>query len=166
VANAAVVPAGTSGAISVFASDATDLVVDIDGYFAPPGATGALYLYTIAPCRIADTRASSGLTGGFGPPSLVAITHRNFPIQSSPCGIPASSRAYSLNLTIAPPGPLGYLTVWPAGKPRPVVSTLISLNGTVVANAAIVPGGTNGAISVFPLNNTDLIIDINAYFAP
>jgi hypothetical protein len=77
-----------------------------------------------------------------------------------------SARAYSLNLTVVPPGPLGYLSVWPVGKPQPVVSTLNSPNGTVVANAAIVPAGTNGAISVFASNNTDLIIDINAYFAP
>jgi len=29
------VPAGTGGAISVFASNATDLLIDINGYFAP-----------------------------------------------------------------------------------------------------------------------------------
>jgi hypothetical protein len=35
VASAAIVPAGTSGAISVYAMDTTDLVIDIDGYFGP-----------------------------------------------------------------------------------------------------------------------------------
>jgi hypothetical protein len=29
------VPAGTGGAVSVFVSDATDVIVDINGYFAP-----------------------------------------------------------------------------------------------------------------------------------
>jgi len=33
----------------------------------------------------------------------------------------------------------------------------------VVANAAIVPG-TNGSISVFVSNATDLIVDVNGYF--
>jgi hypothetical protein len=38
--------------------------------------------------------------------------------------------------------------------------------GTVLANAAIVPAGTSGAIDVLATNTTDLIIDINGYFAP
>jgi len=36
----------------------------------------------------------------------------------------------------------------------------------VVANAAIVPAGTDGAISVFVTNQTHVILDINGYFAP
>jgi hypothetical protein len=35
----------------------------------------------------------------------------------------------------------------------------------VLANAAIVPAGTNGEIAVYVSNTTDLIIDINGYFA-
>ena len=48
----------------------------------------------------------------------------------------------------------------------PLVSTLNDISGAVVANAAIVPAGSNGAISVFALKATDLIIDIDGYFAP
>jgi hypothetical protein len=40
------------------------------------------------------------------------------------------------------------------------------VDGSVVANAAIVPTGTNGAISVFVTNSTHAILDINGYFAP
>jgi hypothetical protein len=36
----------------------------------------------------------------------------------------------------------------------------------VVANAAIVPAGAEGAISVFVTGRTDVILDINGYFAP
>ena len=52
------------------------------------------------------------------------------------------------------------------GSPQPLVSTLNSWDGSVVANAAIVPAGTNGAISIYVTNNTHLILDINGYFAP
>ena len=48
----------------------------------------------------------------------------------------------------------------------PLVSTLNDLSGTIVANAAIVPAGSNGAVSVFVYDTTNLIIDINGYFAP
>jgi hypothetical protein len=34
-----------------------------------------------------------------------------------------------------------------------------------VANAAIVPAGTSGSINVYAINATDLIIDINGYYA-
>jgi hypothetical protein len=35
VRNAAIVPAGTGGAVSAFATNPTELVLDITGYFAP-----------------------------------------------------------------------------------------------------------------------------------
>jgi len=61
---------------------------------------------------------------------------------------------------------LSYLTAWPAGAGRPLVSTLNSFDGSVVANAAIVPAGTQGAVSIYATNPTHVILDINGYFAP
>ena len=101
-----------------------------------------------------------------GPPSMAAGATRTFPIPSSSCGIPATAAAYSFNFTVVPPGPLGVLTTWPTGQSMPNVSTLNSYTGTVVANAAIVPAGTNGAINVYVNNATDVLFDINGYFAP
>jgi hypothetical protein len=168
LANAAIVPAGASGAVDVFAYNATNLLIDTNGYFAPPGSTGALFFYPVTPCRVADTRSvgGSGLTGAFGPPQMTASSTRSFPIPSSSCGIPATAQAYSLNFTVVPPGPLAYITTWPTGQAMPAVSTLNDLSGAIVANAAIVPAGSAGAISVFVYDATDLVIDINGYFAP
>jgi hypothetical protein len=59
VANAEIVQAGTQGSIDVNASDTTDLVVDINGYFVPPG-TGGLSFYPVNPCRPFDTRRVPG----------------------------------------------------------------------------------------------------------
>ncbi|HUA62739.1 MAG TPA: BACON domain-containing protein, partial [Verrucomicrobiae bacterium] len=165
VANAAIVPAGSNGAISVFVSDTTHVIIDINGYFTTPDAN-ALAFYPLTPCRIADTRAASGFPSGFGPPTMATNTSRSFAVQSSSCGVPATARAYSLNMTAVPPGPLTYLTTWPAGVTQPVVSTLNAFQGQVVANAAIVPAGTSGQVSVYVSNTTDVIIDINGYFAP
>ena len=165
VANAAIVPAA-SGSIDVYVTDATDVIIDINGYFAPATATGALAFYPVTPCRVADTRNA---TGTFGGPSLTAGQTRNFPVASSACGIPAAAQAYSLNMTVVPPGPLTYLTVWPAGVSQPYVSTLNAYQGQVVANAAIVPAGTGlnaGAISVYVSDASNVVIDINGYFAP
>ena len=163
-ANAAIVPAGANGAISIFASNTTDVIVDINGYFVPAGSTASvLAFYPITPCRIADTRKPNG---AFGSPSLAPLGTRDFPINQSACGVPISAQAYSLNFTVVPPSVMAYLTVWPAGQTQPLVSTLNDLVGQTIANAAIVPAGTNGDINVFATQQTDLVIDINGYFAP
>jgi hypothetical protein len=161
--NAAIVPAGAGGAISVFATDTTDVILDINGYFVPPGVTAALAFYPLTPCRIADTQNPDGPLGG---PSLAAQTTRAFPILESACGVPAAAVAYSLNFAAVPKGPLGYLTAWPAGQPQPVVASLNDVKGTTTANAVIVLGGANGDVNVFATNPTDLVIDIDGYFAP
>jgi hypothetical protein len=118
------------------------------------------------PCRVVDTRPEQGKTGAFGPPALAAYSGRNIPMQASSCSIPTTAQAYSLNFTVVPHGPLDFLSAWPAGKPFPNVSTVNSPKGTIIANAAIVPAGANGAIMVTAGNPTDLIIDMNGYFAP
>jgi len=163
-ANAAITPAGTNGGVSVFASDATQLILDIDGYFVPAGTSASgLEFFPVTPCRVADTRNAMGSLGG---PSLEANTARAFPVQSSSCGIPATAKAYSLNVTAVPHTSLGYLTAWPSGQAQPVVSTLNSSTGSVTANAAIVPAGTSGEVSLFVSDATEVILDIDGYFAP
>ncbi len=161
VANAAIVPAGTGGAVSVFVSDTTNVILDINGYFAASAGGNAFSFYPATPCRVADTR---GLTGQFGGPSMYGGQSRDFPIPLGGCGIPSWAGGYSLNATVVPAGYLGYLSTWPTGQAAPVASTLNSWKGKVVANAALVPGGTNESISVYVSDPTNVILDINGYF--
>jgi hypothetical protein len=118
-------------------------------------------LVPVTPCRVVDTRQSSGPLAG---PDMLAGTSRSFPIPTSSCGIPATASAYSLNVTVVPNAKLQYLTIWPTGQTQPVVSTLNSNNGQIIANAAIVPAGTSGAVSVYVTDQTNVIIDIDGYF--
>jgi hypothetical protein len=69
------------------------------------------------------------------------------------------------NATVVPPGSLGFLTLWPQGTARPLVSTLNAIDGSITSNLAIVPTN-NGQISSFPSNPAQLILDISGYFAP
>jgi hypothetical protein len=162
-ANAAIVPAGTGGAVSVYASHSTHVVLDVNGYFVSAGGADTLAYYPLVPCRIADTRDADGPLGG---PFVAAGQSRSFPVQGSQCGIPATAQAYMLNFTAVPKHLLGYITTWPTGRPKPVASTLNAVTGTVTANAAIVPTGTAGAIDTYASHDTNLIIDISGYFAP
>jgi Pro-kumamolisin, activation domain/Divergent InlB B-repeat domain len=163
-ANAAIVTAGDSQAITIYATNTTDVVLDINGYFVAAPNPSALAFYPLTPCRVVDTRIPKG---DLGEPSLQAKQERDFPVlEATACSIPSSAQAYSMNFAAVPKQALGYLTVWPTDQPRPVVSTLNDLTGTIVANAAIVPAGTGGAIAVYPSNDTDLVVDIDGYFAP
>jgi hypothetical protein len=169
-ASAAIVPSGSNGAVSIFVTNDTNVVLDVNGYFAPPdyiptGGASSLVFFPVVPCRVADTRSGSGKTGPFGAPNILGQTSRDFPIASSSCGIPASAKAYSLNFTVLPLGTLSFLSTWPSGLGRPTVSTLNSIKGKILANAALVPAGINGSVAIFVTDNADLLIDVNGYFA-
>ena len=120
--------------------------------FSPESTTTAPSVFiAVTPCRVVDTRNGAGFTGAFGPPNLIALANRTFPIQSTTtCSIPSNALAYSFNVTVVPitvvpgvlpPGYLGFLTIYPTGQAVPNASTLNNYLGTVVANAAIVPAG-------------------------
>ncbi len=113
----------------------------------------------ITPCRLVDTRGNNDpIRGG---------TSRNFPVpQLGGCNIPTTATAYSLNVTVAPERILGYLTIWPTGEDQPFVSTMNSPDGRTKANAAIVPAGYQGAVSVYVSDSAHLILDIDGYFEP
>ena len=64
-ANAAIVPAGhRSGSVSVYVTDTTNVVLDIDGYFRSPVGPSTLQFYPLTPCRVLDTRKPNGRLGG------------------------------------------------------------------------------------------------------
>ena len=158
VANAAIVPAGTGGEITAFANSDTDLIIDINGYFAAAGP-GGLSLYGVTPCRVIDTRhVGSGqpFSGTLSPPVDVVDTG---------CGTSSLAQAYVFNATVVPQGGLNYLTLWPDGTNQPVVSTLNAFDGALTNNMAIVPTN-NGKVDAFANGLTQLILDISSYFAP
>jgi hypothetical protein len=156
VANAAIVPAGSENATAFYPnSNNTDLLLDVDGYFAAPG-TGGLSMYPTAPCRVLDTRQNNGQ--GFSDELTVDVV-------GSVCAPPTSALAYIFNATVVPPGPMLYLSLWPDGQQQPTVSTLNAEDGFITSNMAIVPT-TNGSIDAFAAALTQLILDISGYFAP
>ena len=151
-------PGGTNQAISVYPNGNTDLIIDIDGYFAPSNSgQDPLSLYTLPPCRVLDTRhGGSGTFSGLLPVAVLA----------SSCNVP-SAQAYVLNATVIPyqGHSMGYLSLWPDAEGQPLVSTLNAADGALTSNMAIVPT-LNGSIDTFAQNPTDMILDIFSYFAP
>ncbi|MGA3209912.1 MAG: hypothetical protein ABSD20_01315 [Terriglobales bacterium] len=125
------------------------------GCFAAPG-TGGLQLYSLTPCRVLDTRTSSG---AFSNTTLVVD------VADSACVPPSTAQGYVFNATVVPTGDLGYLTLWPDGESQPVVSTLNAEDGAITSNMAIVPN-KDGKTDAYASGTTQLVLDISAYFAP
>jgi hypothetical protein len=125
-------------------------------------ATAPAIFVGVTPCRIVDTR---GPAGAYGSPSLAAGVPRNFALRGGPCtGLPFAE-AYSLNITVTNTQGPGFILAYPQGGTQPLVSTLNYLAGQTLANAAIVPAGSGGGITLIAgVNGTDVIIDINGYF--
>jgi hypothetical protein len=140
----------------VVATNNADLLIDINGYFAPPGA-GGLSLYNLAACRVFDSRMPQGTL------PITGTTNINLTVSS--CNVPSIAQAFILNATVVPPGSLGFLTLWPQGGGQPGVSTLNALDGWITSNLAIVPGAS-GWISAFLSDKSHLLLDISGYFAP
>jgi hypothetical protein len=156
VANAAIVPAGGENATAFYAhNNSTNLLLDIDGYFAPPG-TGGYSFYAVAPCRVLDTRQNNG------PPFSGEKTVN---VVGSACAPPSSAAAFVFNATVVPPGSMPYLTLWPHGEGQPGVSTLNAYDGFITSNMAIVPTN-DGSIDAYAAGLTQLLLDISGYFAP
>jgi hypothetical protein len=133
--------------------------------------TGPLPFFGITPCRLVDTRPPNGFTGAYGPPILAANATRDFDLNSVPhCpGVPVSAQAYSLNVTVTETTGPGDVRLWPTGSPPlvPVSTQNWAAANVTIANAAVVPAGTNGSITVLVAGSaTHLIIDINGYYAP
>jgi hypothetical protein len=156
VANGAIVPAAVSnGNIKVFTTNTTDIVMDINGYFAAPGANGYSF-YAVTPCRVYDSRSNNGQP----------FQHeRTVNVVGSQCGPPSSAKGYVFNATVVPVGFLDFLTLWPDSENMPVVSTLNAYDGLVTSNMAIVPN-VDGSIDAYASQLTHLIVDISGYFAP
>ena len=123
-----------------------------------------LNYFTIAPCRVVDTRQA---TGPYGGPSLAAGGARRMFQLAGPCGVPAGAKAVAANITAVGGAGNGFFSVGPSGVAN-VTSTVSYAAGQVRAGNAVVglTGDPLGAIWVQNESNgtTDLVIDVAGYY--
>jgi hypothetical protein len=120
-------------------------------------------LYTVAPCRVADTRDPAGPYGG---PALAANATRSFVIAGQ-CGVPVGAISVAFNVAVTAPTATGNMTLFPEGATLPTVSTINYGPNRTRSNNAIVPLGPNGGVSVYTNQGSgtvELILDVTGYF--
>jgi hypothetical protein len=177
VPNLVTVALPASGEVSLYNTyGSTDVVVDVEGYYAAPSGTAGLF-NPLTPYRICDTRAGnpSGLSGtdnqclgetvGAGGTLTIQVTGTN-PSGTSSGGVPASGvSAVVLNVTVTNPSASSWMTVWPAGASQPVASNLNFVPGETVANRVMVPVSSSGQVSLYnTYGSTDVVVDVNGWF--
>ncbi|HYK41926.1 MAG TPA: hypothetical protein VE007_06000 [Thermoanaerobaculia bacterium] len=119
--------------------------------------------YTLPPCRVLDTRGS---TGSYGGPALAGGATRNF-VLTGVCGVPASARSVSVNIAVTGGTNSGFLTIYPGGTVRPLFSNINYQAGQTRANNAVLLLGAAGDVSVYVGQSSgavDFILDVNGYF--
>ncbi|MBI5088288.1 MAG: hypothetical protein HZB15_05355, partial [Actinobacteria bacterium] len=161
VANAVVSKVGTNGQICLFSNVATDLVVDVNGYF-PAGSS----FQSVVPARLLETRSGlstvDGLFAGQGPVPATGVVQLTVANRG---GVGVSANAVVLNVTVVQPTGAGFVTVYPCGGAVPNSSSVNFVAGATVANAVVAQVGAGGAVCLFSNVATHLVVDVNGWFA-
>ncbi len=160
VANLVTVAVGGNGKVTLFSSTTTHLVADIAGYYTPALWATDGRLQTAPPARILDTRV------GVGAPQAKIPSGGQIDLQVTGAGpVPTSGvEAVVLNVTGDDATLDGYVTIWPAGTPRPLASNLNLTTGGTRANLVIAPLSADGRVSLFTSGGADLIGDVAGWF--
>jgi hypothetical protein len=135
--------------------------IDLGAYERCPGCSTRFF--TIAPCRVVDTRNPAGPLGG---PALAAGRDRTFTIGDR-CGIPSSAKALSLNITVTGSTADRHLRLHPGGSALPPVSSISYSAGQTRANNAVIQVSMLGELAVFAgqaSGTVHFILDVSGYF--
>ncbi len=154
-ANGALLSLGADGNLSLFTSNSVHIIVDVSGEFYPATtATGGRYV-PIPPARVLDTRDGGG-------PALSANASVTVAL---PSGVPPDATAMAVILTITGSRDAGFLSAYPQGTPRPLVSSLNTDAGRQTRTASqIVPVSSSG-LTVFSNAGGHIIVDVVGYFS-
>lgn len=145
----AIVPV-PDGAFCLFTKAGAHLIADLQGAFVPAAAdaAGGTRLQPLAtPQRLVDTRQS-------GRAEVLTVP------------VPAGAAAVAVNLTAVGNDAAGYLTAYRCDTARPTAAAVNHGAHEIVAGAAFVPVGPDGAICIYSkAPDADVVVDLTATFA-
>jgi hypothetical protein len=160
----AVTPAKATGAVTVTVNNPGNQSSSmVNSFFYTPPATLSDY-YTVAPCRVADTRNANGSRGG---PALTPAQIRTFPVAGF-CGVPAGAKAVAVNVTSVSPGAVGNFQLFP-GNAFPMGTSVVNFDpGKTQAASSMLMlstdgGGTLGVQNV-SAGSTHFLLDVVGYY--
>ena len=152
----------SNGRACIFASNATDVVVDVMGAFTLNGDR----FHPMAPTRWIDTRGGtmqlSGITGARTAPTQTQLLMRG----QGP--IPADATAVWLNLTVADPTASTVLTAYPGPCGTPPLSSNVNARPLKSTASSVLVGiGVDGSICVLTFTGSShVVVDVAGWFGP
>ncbi len=168
VPNSFTVGLGGDGSFKIFTSAATHFVVDITGYYAPPGAGGLYYHPLPAPVRLFDSRPGESGCDAPGAP-LIQDGTRSVLAHGTCLGttIPSSARSLAGNATVVNFISSGFhwITLYPFGAPQPNASNLNFTDNQIVPNAFVTGLSSDGRFNIYSHASTHFIVDVTGYFS-
>ncbi len=164
VPNLVQVEVGAGGKVSLLSGiSATDLVADVSGWVADStgSATAQGLFVPLTPSRVLDTRDGTGAPAhqvGAGQSIILTVIGHG--------GVPATGvSAIALNLTATGPTASTYITAYPTGQTRPVVSNLNLVAGETRPNRVVVAVGSGGSVTLYNYaGSVDLVADVSGYY--
>ncbi len=153
------------GKIQVLAQTSVTLLVHVQGYYtAGNGAPAPGGYVPVAPARLVDTRAGTGL-----PQAKLATSSTAAVKVGGLASVPADASAVFVMLTaISTSSTAGYLSPYPAGTTRPPNVSLNYLANTATIFGAAVDLGTGGQFDLWigPAGTAiDVVVDVVGYYA-
>jgi hypothetical protein len=116
----------------------------------------------LTPARILDTRTGiGGISVALGPATTIDLQ------VTGQGGVPAAGvSAVAMNVTVTQPTGDGYLTVYPTGTARPVVSNVNFTPADTVPNLVVVRVGAGGRVSIFnATGSSHLVVDVTGWYS-
>jgi hypothetical protein len=162
VANTVIAPLSANGSVCVFSSAATDVLADINGWFA------AGHGFTpIGPVRAFDTRAGQSPQALRSVPKAQLDSEHVIAIRLVDLVgyVPADGvGSVSMNVTVTNPTGAGFVTVDSCGV-RQFVSNVNFVSGETVATAVVSNVSAGGMVCFYSSVPTDLVVDLNGWFS-
>ncbi len=163
----ATVPAHAAGIVNVVVTNPDLQAGTLTNGFAYLPPSSASRYYVITPCRLFDTRNSTGADSAA--PILAAGGTRTFDV-SGRCGVPDTALALTVNVTVTGSAAAGELRLFPGNSvsPNPPASALFYGAGKTRANNDSIRLATDGTATLKVHNvsagSVHFILDVSGYY--
>lgn len=142
---------------------ATNVVVDVEGWFASSKVAGGQLYSPLRPARVLDTRTGRGAPQGF----VTAKAAIGLGVAGAGRMLPAGATVAVMTLTATRASAPTYLTAWPTGSAMPSVPDVRTSPGSTTANLTAVKIGSGGDVNILNGHgSTHVVADIVGYYRP
>ncbi len=162
IPNAVISKIAVDGTLCFYTLAATNLIVDINGYY--PEGSGYVPL---VPARLMDTRSGVGIDTVDGRYLGAGVRSGNTStsvMMLARGGVPVDATAVVLNVTVTGAQGPGFVTVFPCDATRPTASNLNYDTGDTIPNAVISKIAADGTVCFYTWAGTHLVVDVTGYY--